>query len=501
MKLGHHALFSLVGGLIKLSLNILSIPVLVTGLGIERYGVWVALIAVANLSLVLRPGWNEGLTYYLAHVQTDQERHQAGSYVRTTLTFVLIWGCVVAAILLMTAPLVAEALFGDHATITSVELASLVQLLAPLVLARMFQQWGIAALAGLLRYETLASIETIVNVVHTLGLILLSLGGAALGSLIIWTALPSAVASIAYLILVRRSVGGPSPLFGIDLGAAQRLTSYGIVSWVITVGGVFFSQGDRVLVSAFLDPATTGVYGVITSIAAKVNEIIAPPLQTLVPAISSAHARGNRDQLISMVRRAYRYNGTTVWILASGIMLFARPITEVLIQEPNSSHVAALLIMTTFIYALYCLNGPANYVGMGLDKMQINAVSVLAGSVLSLALMAALIPSLGIVGALIGNVGFQLTWAMTLYVTNDLGLSMRWLVKETARVIGATGAMTTVALLILAVPQYFPASLALALALLVVMTLAVSAEEARLLFTVVRATWRQLTQKDSRKMA
>ncbi len=62
---------------------------------------------------------------------------------------------------------------------------------------------------------------------------------------------------------------------------------YSLAAWLVVVGTVLFTQGDRLVVGAVLGTATLGVYAVITSTVLQINSLSATAVLPILPEISS----------------------------------------------------------------------------------------------------------------------------------------------------------------------------------------------------------------------
>ena len=424
------ALLSTLGGVIRIVLNLVAIPILLKSLGIERYGTFAILQAVISIAVALRPGWNEGLTHFLASSRAIGDPIRSGRLIATSLVLTCAWGALLSCALFILSQAIVTGLFPRDIWANQQASTALLKLLAVVVLARLIQLWAVAVEAGLMRFDVSAALESGLGMLLNLGLIVLASAKLGLPAIIAWTVIIALLGATVHVAVVCRLVGVRYTEIVLNWMAARDLSSYGMVSAISNIGSVLFAQGDRVLVGALLGPFDAGLYSTVASVAAKINEVSAMPLQALPPAISDAVAKGDRERIAKLYSRTFHLNGLLVCFLTTALMALAWPIGLVLIGSEAAQLFANTLIVMSLFYGLYCLNGPAYYVCLGSNQVGINAVAVILGGSFTLLLISQLAPIWGVLGVALGNVGFQLTWLITIVVTRNLSTISRYVIRD-----------------------------------------------------------------------
>jgi O-antigen/teichoic acid export membrane protein len=426
--LRRNSLYNLAGGIFRLGLSVVAVPLLIRVLGLERYGLWTVLLSIANVVFAIQPAWDAALTYFVSGAKARNAPEEMARYLGTSLQMAMVWGGIVALLLVVASPFLVHWAFGDV-----LEMRPLVVTLTLLALAlwlRCLQQWALASEAALMRYDLSAKIESLSGIFQNLGLITLSLTGGGLPALAAWTAGVTMFFAGAHLVAVLRASSLSLKQLSFSASLVRPLTSYGLIQWISGLGSVMFAQGDRVLVNAYLGPSSAGLYAAVTALASKASEIVALPLQSLAPAVSAANALNDRQRIVRVYGRALRLNGIFVLALSCLLLFYTHPIAALLTTSSHAQSAGDLLLIIVPIYALYSLNGPGYYVALGLKKPFINACAVSLGGISTLVLMAWLMPRLNLWGAAIGNVGFQAVWIINLMVSHSLGLKSRWFFSQ-----------------------------------------------------------------------
>jgi O-antigen/teichoic acid export membrane protein len=407
---------------------VVAVPLLIRGLGLERYGVWVVLLSVINIVFAIQPSWDLALTYFVSNASARNASTEAARYLGTSLQMALVWGGTVSLLLVVAAPHLVHWAFG-----TLSDKRPLVVTLSWLALAlwpRGLQQWALAGEAALMRYDLSAKIESLSGILLNLGLISLTLTGKGLPALAAWTACVTLIIAGVHFGVVLRASSLSVGQLRFSARLVRPLTSYGLIQWVSGLGSVLFAQGDRVLVNAYLGSSSAGLYAAVAALASKINEVVALPLQSLAPAVSTANAVNDRQRIIGVYGRALRLNGIFVLALSCLLLSYSRPIAYLLTSSSHAPLAGDLLMIVVPLYALYCLNGPGYYVALGIRRPLINACGVSLGGISTLLLMAWLMPEFKLWGAAIGNVGFQAVWIINFMVSHSLGLKSQWLYSK-----------------------------------------------------------------------
>jgi O-antigen/teichoic acid export membrane protein len=428
-----NAVYSSLGAIFRLAIAVLTAPLLIRAMGIETYGTWTVLLSIINVVLALQPGWDIALTYFIAQSRGRQAEEEVGRTAGSTLLLLTVWGALIALLVSVCAPWLIHLTFGGWGVAASA--FSTLPLLGIMLLPRLVQQWAIACEAGVMRYDVSAKIEGLNILFQNLGLIGLAWLGQKMNVMAAWLLGVSIVFVLVHFSALMLSKHALLPPLSFTPYQTRALLKYGLTQWVSRAGSVLFSQGDRVLVNLFLGPAATGLYAAVSSVAGKINELVAMPLQSLIPAVSNAQAAGEKQRIINIYRRALHLTGFLVYLLCVSLSLGAYPVMFVFVSRAYAALGADLLRVMAPIYSFYCLAGASYSFALGLRRPDITAVTILLGGVATFLLMVLLIPVWGIWGAAVGNIGFGLVWIMYFSVGKTMGLGLRWIFKESALLI------------------------------------------------------------------
>lgn len=259
--------------------------------------------------------------------------------------------------------------------------------------------------------------SALLSIVHTLGgfLVGLALAFAGLGgaSPVLGVGLTSA----ACLVLVlpgelKRMAGG-----AFDKALARSYAAYGLPVSLSLILALVLASTDRLLLGAFLDEATVGVYHAGYSLGSRTLDVVFIWLGMAgAPALISALERGGQPALVEAAREQAGFMTLLTLPAAVGLALVARPLAELMVGEALRTGAAHV---TPWIAASGWLSGVTTYYLLQAftlaRRTPLLIVSMSAPAIANVILNLLLIPRLGLDGAL---------WATT--ISYGLGAVAAW---------------------------------------------------------------------------
>lgn len=412
--LSYNSVYVSAGTVIRLIVNLASLPVLVRLLGLERYGIWSVLIAIVGVGELLDFGLSTALTSYLAADYAREDWVKVNQEMVTSWLLITLFGSVAGLWLLLFAPIITGRFFPD----SQQEAVEALRVLSWLPLLLLWQKWAMAIQAALLRYDLQAMTETSVAVFTRIGAIVVAfVNRGSLIELSLWFLFVNGIGVMAnfwvVILLLRRY---PLQFFCYSKWAASNMLRFGIAHWLSALGSYLFGYVDRILVNYFLGPTITSIYSVATSVVIQINVLSAAPLRVLLPVISAANAKSQTSRILSIFIRGTRFNGMFVFLLAAPIIFWAKPLARVLIGQAYATEMVELLRILGVLYGLYSLNAVGFFTAIGMGRPIINTIWSLIGGILTCILMAVLSPNLGATGAVWANSGYLLTLMINLKI-------------------------------------------------------------------------------------
>jgi O-antigen/teichoic acid export membrane protein len=427
LSLRANSLIVSVGAVARLVVSLISIPLLVRFLGLERYGVWVVLNSVILIAGLMELGLSMALTNYLSADYARQDWLSANQSVTTSFVLVTCLGGLTSVGLWLAHPLVVRALFLEDSH--RVEALFALGVISWLVLLRFWQQWAMAAEAALFRYDIQAAVETVSAIIMQIGVMLFALVGSSLWVLAAWSLVVTGGSVIVHCLALRRLFYGRFLRFRYSRQIANVLLRFGATQWLANLGATLFGYGDRIIINLFFGSGVTGLYSAATSIAIQINTLSAFPLRVLPPAISAAKALSQYSRIRQIFIRSTRLNGLLVVLISAPIFFWAPQLSSLLVGTEYATLTAEILRTIAFAYGLYSLGAAGFFSALGVGFPKLNAQWGIMGSLFSLSIMVVLAICVGLKGAVWGNIGYALVLIINFKLIKIIDLDYRTYLK------------------------------------------------------------------------
>ncbi|BAY12878.1 oligosaccharide flippase family protein [Calothrix sp. NIES-2098] len=422
-KLLKNGLYNAAAGAIRIGLAVLTIPVLIRLIGVEEYGLWTLASAVVTMVTLAEAGLSTTTTVF---VSQDLSREDSES-LSQTLTITVGAMLILATLAAIALWLGAENLVNYFPKLENSQRLAAVQALqiaGIVVWARLLQQVIIGVEQAYQQYAAMNIVITIQSVASNVGLLIVAgLGGKTL-------ALMQYQAIINLGILIAHIWLGWLILRHLQLYPVWNrkkilvITRYSLMTWLASLGGVLFTQCDRIIVGGLMGTEILGVYAAITNITSQINVLSALIVQPLLPALSNLIANPQEYLLIlkSQIKRAFQVNILTA--LGIGILLFISAYLVMYLIMPSkvTDEIILAFRIATIIYTTYSMNAVGYYILFAVDAVQINLVINLLSGILSLSLIYFLGSRLGLTGAILGNAGYLLSLLFIPYALKQIHL-------------------------------------------------------------------------------
>jgi O-antigen/teichoic acid export membrane protein len=377
-------------------------PFLVHRLGLDLYGIWMLVSAIAGTFGIFNLGLGDATVKYVSAYRGRNDLSGAIRILRTTLTITAVVGAVAAALIFLAAPLLAERVFKvepqyQQIALRAIQLGGLVLFLRAVdwvlvSVLRAFEEYGLAA-----RNSVLVRVFSMVCAVALVAM------GHGVVAIMAATAATVTLGIILQALSVRKTIPGVSfaPSFGRNSWAEIR--SFGFYTWLQNVAGVAFSQADRLLIGALLGTAAVAYYSICMQLAQSVHSVLSAAFNLVFPHISARREAGDARGSQRVYRFAVAINVFAVVLICLPLMLFGKQILSLWMGSDFAEHSNLLLVVLVVAFGALSMNIVPHYTLLALGKARFIAVVNLAGGALTLAGAALLIPSIGLVGAAVAR--------------------------------------------------------------------------------------------------
>jgi O-antigen/teichoic acid export membrane protein len=374
--------------------------VLLTALGIERFGLWALLWAITGSLGLLDLRLSAAVTTLVAQAVARGEERGLTRLVSAALAFYFALGIleVGVAILCIRSP----AFLGWIPTPLREEARPAIVWAVVVFATNSLTSVFTGLLYSVQRFDVVAKISVGLTLTRAVLLISIALSGGGLRELLFAEGVIACLNCVICVWAVRQQLPD-LPLFGLPSSAALReLIRFGGKLQIAHAAYLVTFHADKLLLSAFLGLAAVAYYDLGSKIALFMRGIPLLLVSATGPVASVMQATGERSRLSEFYfqgTRALVFAATPLWVFtmtgAGAILLAWAGVTA-----PEARQAVWLLAIGFY---LNLVSGMANSVAVGMGKPELEMRrSLLAGS-LNLLLSAALIPLIGFSGAPLGT--------------------------------------------------------------------------------------------------
>lgn len=401
------------------AVNIATIPLYVSYLGEERYGLIAFVVTLQNTLSLLDLGLAMTANREVSRLLGQGDLPKLGTLVHTLTT--LYWYAAIVVFVVL--GLGASPIGGGWFAATSIPQTELVSALL-VAAASIAIRWPVAAYNGILQGREMQVIMNLIFTLHAIakaggGLVLLAMGTRQIEILFGWYAVVGTSETLVARRFALRGILSTTRRVEFDWQVVREVWRFAISFSIVGALGTLASQMDRLLIARFLHLSDLGVYAMMGSIAMLLPTIGSAVTTAVFPQfVRSAGAKGESSSE-TLVRKATDTVARAVTPVVLPMVFFARPLVE---AWTGSAEIAResepILILLAAGGCVNALNNSAYTMLVALGDTRWLLLTNLAILMLLLPYYLYVIPTYGVVIAATG----WLLHNLLLFVSCDYGL-------------------------------------------------------------------------------
>jgi O-antigen/teichoic acid export membrane protein len=400
------ALTALAGRGVALLVSIISVPLTIGYLGVERYGVWIALSTLLTWLTLADLGLGNGLLNAVSEAYGQKRPDLAQRRVATAFWMLVVVAGIAGAALALSWPWLDWAtLFGVVSPQARAEIGPALALAAGLALLNLPLGIGQRVLNAYQEGTVSNFWVAAGNIASLVGVVWVSQSEGGLSALVLgFFGLPTLIAGAGLVWLFGAYKPWLRPDWrAIDLNDWRRLFQTGLEFFVLQIATLILFQTDNLVISYFLGADQVPGYSLVYRLFNYVLVLQALVLNPLWPAYAEAVSRGDWAWVRKTFRRALLW-GMLMVVLMVVILLFAvQPLIRLwtggVIEV--SLPLAALMALWT---ALACWGNTFAFLQNGLGRIRIQTLAGLCLAGVNLGLSVLWVQSFGVTGVIAATV-------------------------------------------------------------------------------------------------
>lgn len=388
---------------LQMFLGLIAIPVLVTQVGADSYGLIVLAGAMLGYFSVFDLGMSDAITKFIAEHEATGDRKQIDRVISTALVTYMAIGVSLCVIVIFAIQFGALEIFD-----ISESLRSDAHVIFTLTAGLSLLAWPRLALQGVLR-----GLQDFVplNVVSGLGRVLavslaitLAFSNAPLTTIYLAMQMDLFVALVFLPMLVRRRLPGWIPSFG-QVRRATLATIWSFSLWLMLskVAVLLEYQLDTLILGLVLPMSAITAYVVLTYPFRMLQQFSGLAAAAAMPAVSSAASAGNVTAVALFRLKGARIHNAILAVMTGTVLLVLEPFLRLWMGTAWLDQIWIAYVATgfQFIWQSNAFLGQV-YTGLGFAKKS-GIVAFIAG-LANLVLSLGLVQLLGVAGVILGTV-------------------------------------------------------------------------------------------------
>ncbi|WP_435745239.1 oligosaccharide flippase family protein [Nocardioides sp. SYSU DS0663] len=398
--LGRDSGRTVIGTAVTTLCNFVLLAAIARGLGNSAVGLFsIAFALRAILVLVCGLGMRVALTKFVAGHRARGDGEGLRGSVLLGVALPTVCATVLGGALALAAGPLARELFDNAALVVPLRLVALSLPFAVLM------DTSLAATQGFSSMRAYAGIGLTLEPLLRLGLVVAAIAaGAGLDAVTASLPVASAVASMAAVVALRRTMRRVSPGVRVPWGELLRFAS---VSWVASLATQGLLWADVLILGVLASAEDVGVYQVATRIVLAAMLMITPLTTAMAPRVAHAHELGDRRGL------SERYLGVVrwTWRLTVPLLVGVVVVPGAALSAFGGDFEAGIVVIHVLAVGavIEALAAPSAVVLNQTGHNRLNMIINVSALVTNVVLNIVLVPRIGIVGAAIA-------WSVVLLV-------------------------------------------------------------------------------------
>lgn len=267
-------------------------PVVLHRLGAAEYGLWMITTAMISAGGIIASGFCDANIQRVAWLRGGRNAAQLPDTVRSIMGINLVLGLAMAVLTWAAAPRLVPRIAASHLSLPQ-ECLTAIHVASVAILLRAVETAGVSTLRGFEQYRITVQISVSTRLLTLGTAAALVLLGHGIVSILLATAAFLLVGACLQLLHASRIVGRAALWPRFQREETRLLLRLGFFAWLQSLGGVIFSQADRILLGVSLGAVAVAPYALCVQFAQPIFGLTASGLHFLFPYLSG-HA-GNRS--------------------------------------------------------------------------------------------------------------------------------------------------------------------------------------------------------------
>ena len=415
--------YNLLASVIRITVTILTVPIIIRLLGVERYGLFTLASTIVSIATLAEAGLSMSTTVFISRDLAT------GNYKGISQTFVIVLSAMVLVSVLISLSilLLSPIVLTYFNTVSAEHQKILIESLyfgAITVGFKLLQQVFIGVEQAYQRYDWINIVSTLQILFTYVGMWILASRENNIIDLMKWQSTCTLVGFFVHGYLGYSLVHPVLKLYEWSSTIAMNIFEFSLSTWIGSLAGTMFNQFDKIIIASIFSPNILGIYSAITSVISQINQLSATAIQPFLPALSHTInlPETSIDDLELIVRKILAANCVIAFGMGGTLLTLSAFWLPMIIPSLEIIKVLSSCQILIIIYSFYSINAVGYYLLIGSGNVRLCTTFQLLASTITLLLLFIGAKSFGFIGGVSGNAGYLLTLGMIMFGFRKLGI-------------------------------------------------------------------------------
>lgn len=406
-KIVRNTIYSFIEIGIPAILVLITTPFLLSGMGIESYGLWNVSIAYLGLIGVVDVGIGATTTKFVAEFNENQEIKHLSEIMTMSFILSVSLGTVFTLILYLLSPWFASYFMSPKIPTDQILLIFQVGIFG--LFPMMLENIGLAIPRGLQEYKIITILLVSKKILTILYAVWIVLKKGDVFQIVMGTVVIIWVFAIISLSIAYGKAKKIGARIKFSLKTFRMIIKFTFFMGATGAGIKIFTLLDRVVVAQVLGFSDTAYYTIATGIANKFSAFASAATQALFPAFSSWNVTKDKQTIWKKLVTATLLVGISAIVPGVIVLIYSKTLVFWWLGEQNGNAILQPMRILIFIYMAKTISAPSYQAANGLGFPWVTTIAVATASLGTIGLIVVLGNVYGLVGASWANIA---SWSL-----------------------------------------------------------------------------------------
>jgi O-antigen/teichoic acid export membrane protein len=371
-------------------------PLIIRGLGIELYGIYILSTLFIGFLTFLDLGMTAASLKEISFFYGQKKYNEINNIFGATLAaylFIGIAGSII--VVLITEPLI-EIL---KISAENIKIARFAFYFMAILFPINVMVGAISIIPkAIQRYDISTKISLFITTSHATLLFFIFKLGFGLKEVLIMGAITNLIAGIFYFIFSRRNIKGLKINFNYDKDLIKRMFKFGGYASITNLSGTILFHLDKIIIGAILGVASVSYYSVPSNLSQKIHGGVTALTNIIFPLSSELKGKGQNDKIVSMYFRSFRLIIMLTTAGVTSVLIFHKEFISYWLGHDFASKSSFIFFILLITYYIVSYSAIPFYLTMGAGKSKVTAFFSSINALINIILIFLFINKFGLIG-------------------------------------------------------------------------------------------------------